>query len=135
VRRTAAFDLLALDKHEPFRSAPGMTEQQMLETDEIFRSRVEALGAVDDLVVTLVAALEDRQVREVGRVASRACVRASGRTDAARGGQDTVFVFTSDHGFHLGQFRLGFDKRQPYDTDILVPLLMSGAPCLGLQPS
>jgi len=35
-----------------------MSAQQILQTDEIFRARVESLGAVDDLVVTIVASLQ-----------------------------------------------------------------------------
>lgn len=31
-----------------------------------------------------------------------------------------------DHGQHLGQFGMGFDKRQLYETDIRVPLLVRG---------
>ena len=39
---------------------------------------------------------------------------------------NTYVVFTSDHGFHLGQFRLPYDKRQPYETDLRVPLWVRG---------
>ena len=43
----------------------------------------------------------------------------------------TYFVFTSDHGLHMGQFCLGPCKRQPYDTDIRIPMLLVGP---GIQP-
>ena len=39
---------------------------------------------------------------------------------------NTFVIFTSDHGFHLGQFRLPYDKRQPYETDLRVPLWVRG---------
>lgn len=44
---------------------------------------------------------------------------------------NTYVIFTSDNGFHLGQFAQGADKRQPYETDIRVPLLIRGP---GVQP-
>ena len=39
---------------------------------------------------------------------------------------NTFVIFTSDHGYHLGQFGLPLDKRQLYETDIRVPLLVRG---------
>lgn len=39
---------------------------------------------------------------------------------------NTYIVFTSDNGFHLGQFAQGADKRQPYESDIRVPLIVRG---------
>ncbi len=32
----------------------------------------------------------------------------------------------SDHGFHLGEFGMGFDKRQLYETDIRIPYFVRG---------
>ena len=29
----------------------------------------------------------------------------------------TMVLYTADNGFHLGQWALGFDKRQLYETD------------------
>ena len=39
---------------------------------------------------------------------------------------NTYFVFSSDNGFHLGQFRMPAGKETPYDTDIRVPLVVRG---------
>jgi len=39
---------------------------------------------------------------------------------------NTYFVFTSDHGLHMGQFRLGACKRQPYETDLRIPAIFVG---------
>ena len=41
-------------------------------------------------------------------------------------GRDTYVLLTSDNGFHLGQFGLGRGKSTPYDTDVHVPLLLTG---------
>ncbi|RYB94306.1 hypothetical protein EUA93_08085 [Nocardioides oleivorans] len=41
-------------------------------------------------------------------------------------GPDTYVVLTSDNGFHLGQNALGRGKGTPYDTDVRVPLLVTG---------
>ena len=41
-------------------------------------------------------------------------------------GPDTYVVLTSDNGFHLGQNGLGRGKGTPYDTDVRVPLLITG---------
>ena len=39
---------------------------------------------------------------------------------------NTYFVFTSDNGFHIGQFRMPAGKETAYDTDIHVPLIVRG---------
>ena len=41
-------------------------------------------------------------------------------------GPDTYVVLTSDNGFHLGQHGLGRGKGTPYDSDVHVPLLVTG---------
>ena len=38
----------------------------------------------------------------------------------------TYLVFSSDHGYHTGQFSLPYDKRHMYEFDIRVPLLVRG---------
>jgi len=41
-------------------------------------------------------------------------------------GPNTYVVLTSDNGFHLGQNGMGRGKGTPYDTDVRVPLLVTG---------
>ncbi len=41
-------------------------------------------------------------------------------------GPDTYLVLTSDNGFHLGQHGLAGGKGTPYDSDVHVPLLVTG---------
>ena len=33
---------------------------------------------------------------------------------------------SSDHGYHLGEFSMPIDKRQPYEFDIRVPFILRG---------
>jgi arylsulfatase A-like enzyme len=40
--------------------------------------------------------------------------------------QNTVFVFSSDNGYHMGEYTLGAGKQTAYDTDIRVPLIVAG---------
>lgn len=67
------------------------------------RERLRALRAVDDMVATVVAALEE-----------------TGRLD------DTYVIYTSDNGFHMGQHRLFIGKTTPYEEDIRVPMAIRG---------
>ena len=39
---------------------------------------------------------------------------------------NTYVIFTSDHGYHMGQFAQPSGKRLPYETDIRIPLLVRG---------
>ena len=71
--------------------------------DSIFRDRVRSVQAVDELV---------------GRI--RAMLRAYGLED------NTYIVFSSDNGYHLGEHRLMPGKMTAFDTDIRVPLIVTG---------
>ncbi|XP_064489477.1 N-acetylglucosamine-6-sulfatase-like [Ornithodoros turicata] len=71
--------------------------------DESYRNRWRTLLAVDDLVAEVMGALTDLHKLE-----------------------NTFVFFMSDNGYHLGQFSQPKDKRQPYETDIHVPLLVRG---------
>ena len=91
-------------KHWFVRTRPRpLPEKVLAEVDEVFRNRWRTLLSVDDLVDGVMKRLEDLGVLD-----------------------ETFVVFTSDHGFHLGQFGLAVDKRQMYETDLRVPLLVRG---------
>jgi N-acetylglucosamine-6-sulfatase len=71
--------------------------------DRDFRKRAQSVLAVDALIGELQAAV------------------------AAIGAQDnTYFVFSSDNGYHMGEHRLMPGKMTAYDTDIHVPLIVTG---------
>jgi N-acetylglucosamine-6-sulfatase len=67
------------------------------------RGRIRSLLAVDDAVEAMVGAL-----RRAGEL------------------RNTLFVFTSDQGFLLGQHRIAVDKLWPYEEATRVPLLVRG---------
>ncbi|PIO30349.1 hypothetical protein AB205_0097530 [Aquarana catesbeiana] len=71
--------------------------------------RWQTLLSVDDLVEKLVKELQNR-----GEL------------------NNTFIFFTSDNGYHTGQFSLPIDKRQLYEFDIKVPLLVRGP---GIKPN
>jgi N-acetylglucosamine-6-sulfatase len=68
-----------------------------------YEMRVEAVQSVDRMI----GAIEHS-------------VQAAGQA------QNTVFVFSSDNGYHLGQYTLEYGKQTAFDTDIRVPLIVSG---------
>jgi len=82
------------------RSLPNETIDTI---DKYFQKRWESLLAVDELVATLVGVLNETQSLD-----------------------NTYIIYTSDNGYHVGQFAQPFDKRQPYETDIGIPLLIRG---------
>lgn len=71
--------------------------------DSYYRQRWQTLLAVDELIESMINQLKRLNLYE-----------------------NTYIVFTSDNGYHLGQFSMPFDKRQPYETDIRVPFIVTG---------
>lgn len=91
------------DKHALLRKIVPMTERHINVSDVFFQRRWSVLRSVDDLVERLVTALTDAGVFD-----------------------DTYFIYSSDHGYHLGEFGMLYDKRMLYETDIRVPLFVRG---------
>merc|ERR1712107_608357 len=46
-------------------------------------------------------------------------------------GDNTYVLFSSDHGYHLGQFRIPDEKMLPYETDIRATFWIRGP---GIKP-
>jgi len=40
--------------------------------------------------------------------------------------EDTFIIFTTDHGYHFGEWTLNSAKATAYDTDVHIPLLVRG---------
>jgi len=82
---------------------PALTEADMESIDRDFRKRAQSVLAVDKMIGELQAA-----VAAIGQA------------------QNTYFFFSSDNGYHMGEYRLMPGKMTAYDTDIHVPLVVTG---------
>ncbi|XP_031169564.1 N-acetylglucosamine-6-sulfatase [Sander lucioperca] len=102
--RDPNFNVHGKDKHWLIRQAKTpMSNSSVQFLDDAFRKRWRTLLSVDDLVEKIVKRLE-----------------VSVELD------NTYIFFTSDNGYHTGQFSLPLDKRQLYEFDIRVPLMVRG---------
>lgn len=110
-KRTPNFNTQTqMDKHWLVKRGPSPLPDNLLpKLDEIYRNRWETLLAVDELVKNIYQVLKLQSFLN-----------------------NTYIIFTSDNGYHIGQFSMPIDKRQPYETDIRVPLLIRGP---GIMPS
>ncbi|XP_065909791.1 N-acetylglucosamine-6-sulfatase-like isoform X1 [Dysidea avara] len=70
---------------------------------ELFRDRWRSLLSVDDLMMDVVSMLTNHSAMD-----------------------NTYFIWSSDHGYKLGQFCLPREKHQPYENDIRVPFFIKG---------
>src|SRR5262249_17762688 len=102
--RSAAFNA-APDDHAPtwLRGRQPLSDADLATIDRDFRKRAQSVLAVDKMIGELQAA-----------------VAAIGETE------NTYFVFSSDNGYHMGEYRLLPGKMTAYDTDIHVPLIVTG---------
>jgi arylsulfatase A-like enzyme len=102
--RTPAYNALDVKGKPQFiQNLPLMTPKVQRRVDSLYQRRIESLQAVDRGIANLIATLRD-----------------TGQLD------HTYIVFTSDNGFHLGQFRMPAGKQTAYDFDIHLPLIVRG---------
>lgn len=84
-------------------SNPMLSETAATLITDIFKNRWRTLMSVDDVISAVYTECTNLGVVE-----------------------NTYFLFTSDHGFQLGQFNMVMDKRRVYDWDTRVHLLVAG---------
>jgi len=101
--RTPNFNMLAKDHNHLLATHAVLSDKVVGDIDDLMRSRWGTLLSIDDLVAGIVNTLE-----EIGEL------------------DNTYILFSSDHGYHLGQFRIPIEKMLPYETDIRIPLFIRG---------
>jgi arylsulfatase A-like enzyme len=85
------------------RGRPARSQYLLDRIDARYRNRARSVVSADEMVGKLVTQLEDS-----GQLAN------------------TIFVFSSDNGYHMGEHRLLPGKLTAFDTDIRVPLIVAG---------
>ncbi|XP_067635791.1 N-acetylglucosamine-6-sulfatase-like [Eurosta solidaginis] len=103
--RTPNFNRIPLpqEKHWLVAATRALPTETVKLLDTFYQQRWETLLAVDEMVAFLVETLTDQQELD-----------------------NTYIIYTSDNGYHMGQNAQAWDKRQPYETDIRIPLLLRG---------
>ena len=91
------------DKPSWIRDGERFSEEEVSQTDERYRRRLESMLAVDEMVTSLVEELE-----------------AVGELD------NTYIFFTSDNGFLQGEHGLSNTKDRPYEESARIPLFVRG---------
>jgi arylsulfatase A-like enzyme len=91
------------DSAKWLRNQPPLTDADKERIDAAFRKRAQSVLAVDKMIGEL-----------------RAAAAAIGQE------KNTYFVFSSDNGYHMGEHRLRPGKMTAFDTDIHVPLVVTG---------
>ncbi|KAF5967165.1 arylsulfatase precursor [Fusarium coicis] len=90
------------------KNLPPMNETQIEWADMSYRRRIQSLRGIDEIIEDSVKYLESK-----GEM------------------NNTYFIYTSDNGYHVGQFRSGAGKSTPYADDSNVPLVIRGP---GIKP-
>ena len=101
--KTPAYNRLPANPPPWLKGHPPLSATDQANITDTFRKRVEDDLSVDDMI----GGLENE-------------LRAKGLD------RNTYFVFSSDNGFHLGEHRLSSGKQTAFETDISVPLIVSG---------
>jgi N-acetylglucosamine-6-sulfatase len=101
--KNAAFDRVPANAPSWLGQREPLTSAEQAAITNIYRKRVEADVSVDDMI----GEIEDE-------------LRAEGVA------KNTYLVFSSDNGYHMGEYRLEPGKQTAFDTDIRVPLIVSG---------
>jgi N-acetylglucosamine-6-sulfatase len=98
-----SFDVLPTDPPSWLAGHPPLTLHQIDRINRVFRRRVQDVQSVDRMISGIRTALQN---------------------DGLAG--NTYIVFSSDNGLHTGEYRLTPGKLTAFDTDIRVPLVVTG---------
>jgi N-acetylglucosamine-6-sulfatase len=101
--KTPAYDRLPANPPSWLKGHPALTAADQNTITANFRKRAEDDLSVDDMIGELENELQAKGLA-----------------------QDTYFVFSSDNGFHMGEYTLTSGKQTAFDTDIRVPLVVTG---------
>jgi N-acetylglucosamine-6-sulfatase len=101
--KNAAYDQLPVNPPPWLAQHAPLTPGQQARITSAYDSRVEADLSVDDMIGHI-----ERELRVKGVA------------------KNTYIVFSSDNGYHMGEYRLEPGKQTAFDTDIRVPLIVSG---------
>jgi N-acetylglucosamine-6-sulfatase len=103
VPRPPNFNRLPADPPQWLAHRPPLTTADVQRIDSVFQRRAQSVQAVDQMI---------------GRIET--ALAANGLSN------NTYLVFSSDNGLHTGEYRLLPGKMTAFDTDIHVPLVISG---------
>lgn len=85
------------------RNRPPLRPGQIDQIDQQYRKRAQSVQAVDRMLGDL-----ENTLAQTGQASN------------------TMIVFSSDNGFHLGQHQLAGGKQTSFSTDLTVPLIVAG---------
>eukprot|EP01084_Bolivina_argentea_P021901 40703_1 len=101
--RTDNYNCDTSNYHRPLSDNPPITsdaEQFML---LLYKDRLRSLLSIDDMVKGIIDVIDDENAWD-----------------------NTYLIYTSDHGYHIGQYRLPCEKYQPYEETVRVPFYIRG---------
>ncbi|MBO0880351.1 MAG: sulfatase [Mycobacterium sp.] len=101
--RSPAFNSHPANAPRWLAERPLLTAKQIARGRQTFRKRVRCVQSLDRLLAHLQSTL-----RDVNQLAN------------------TIFVFSSDNGFHISDYGLTAGKQTAFDTDVNVPLVVAG---------
>ncbi|WP_338011139.1 sulfatase [Saccharopolyspora erythraea] len=91
------------DKPGWLRGMPPLDQKQQAKIDEQYRLRAQSIQSINDMLADI-----------------RDTLQQTGQAD------NTYVVFSSDNGFHMGEHRLRNGKQTAFQTDVVVPLTITG---------
>ncbi len=98
-----SYNYSAMDHPEFIADIPPLNQVLETELEFIFKQRARTILSVDDVTTAVLDVLKEYEELD-----------------------NTYIFFSSDNGYHLGEFRLNAAKTHPYEFDIRVPFGVRG---------